>query len=61
MTGERVHAAIVHAGDSAQAESVRAWARSTWPAIDCHILELPPVLAVYSGPGAIGIAAYVER
>jgi DegV family protein with EDD domain len=61
VRGERVHAAIVHAGDAAQAESVRTWARSTWPAIDCHVLELPPVLAVYSGPGAIGIAAYVER
>jgi DegV family protein with EDD domain len=61
VRGERVHAAIVHAGDAARAESLRAWAQSTWPAIDCHILELPPVLAVYSGPGAIGIAAYVER
>ena len=61
VRGESVHAAIVHAGDAAQAESLRAWVQSTWSNLDCHLLELPPILAVYSGPGALGIAAYVER
>ncbi|HEY4691772.1 MAG TPA: DegV family protein [Anaerolineae bacterium] len=60
VRGERVHAAITHAGDIAQAESIRAWAQSTWSPVELHVLELPPILAVYAGPGAVGVAVYNE-
>ena len=56
----RVHAAITHTGDAAQAESIRAWAQSTWSPVEMHVLEIPPVIAVYSGPGAIAVAVYAE-
>ena len=55
-----LHAAIAHAGAAAQAESLRAWARATWSLIELHALEVPPIIAVYAGPGAIGLAAYAE-
>lgn len=61
IQGLRTHAAIVHAGDAARAESLREWAQSTFSPVEVHVLELPPILAVYSGPGAIGVAAYCEE
>jgi DegV family protein with EDD domain len=61
VSGGRAHVAIVHAGDTARAESLRAWAQATWRPVELHVLELSPILAVYSGPGAIGIAVYGEQ
>jgi len=61
VQGERVHVAIVHTGNTAQAESIRAWAQSIWSPRELHILALSPILAVYSGPGAIGVAVYSEE
>ncbi len=60
VRGGRVYAAVTHTGDVTQAESIRAWAQSTWAPVEAHVLEVSPVIAVYSGPGAIGIAVYAE-
>lgn len=60
VRGESVHVAIAHAGDRAQADAIRAWAEATWSPVEAHTLDLPPILAVYSGPGAIGVAVYSE-
>jgi DegV family protein with EDD domain len=58
---QRVYAAIGHAGDVEQAEAIRAWLQSTWSPAEVHMLELPPILAVYSGPDAVGVAVYSEE
>ena len=60
VRGPRAHVAIAHAGDRAQAEAIHAWAQATWSPIEAHVLEIPPIIAVYSGPGAIGLAVYAE-
>jgi len=68
VPGRRAHVAIAHAGDPstgsgqapAPAESIRAWALATWSPVELHVLELPPIIAVYAGPGALGVAVYEE-
>lgn len=60
VRGERVHAAISHTGDTALAETLRAWAQATWSPVEVHVLGVPPIIAVYSGPGALGVAVYSE-
>ena len=60
VRGGPVHVAITHAGDVEQAEALRAWAQSTWSPVEMHVLEIPPIIAVYSGPGALAIAVYAE-
>ena len=60
VRGTQAHVAIAHTGNAAQAESVRDWAQSTWSPASLHVMEISPIIAVYSGPGAIGIAVYEE-
>jgi fatty acid-binding protein DegV len=58
VRGDNVHVAIAHAGNPAQAEALRAWAQSVWSPIALHLLDIPPIIAVYSGSGALAVAAY---
>lgn len=58
VRGRRVYAAIAHSGNAAQAEAMCEWATAAWSPIELHRLEISPVIAVYSGPGAIGLAVY---
>jgi DegV family protein with EDD domain len=60
VLGRRAHVAIAHAGEPEQAESMRAWAQATWSPVELHVLEVSPIIAVYSGPGAIGVAVYAD-
>jgi len=58
VRGDNVHVAIAHAGNPAQAEALQAWAQSVWSPIALHLLDIPPIIAVYSGSGALAVAAY---
>ncbi|HLF24731.1 MAG TPA: DegV family protein [Anaerolineae bacterium] len=60
VQGQQLHVAITHAGEVVRAESIRAWAQSTWSPCELRVFELPPILAVYSGPGAMGVAVYSD-
>ena len=58
--GKRLHVAIAHAGDVERVEPIQEWIASRYAPVELHVLEIPPIIAVYSGPGAIGVAAYDE-
>lgn len=60
VRGDRLNVAIAHAGDMHHVEPIRAWVEKTWSPVELNILDIPPIIAVYSGPGALGIAAYDE-
>jgi fatty acid-binding protein DegV len=61
VRGDRLHVAIAHAGDIAQVEPLRVWVEAAWSPVELYVLDIPPIIAVYSGPGALGIAVYPEN
>jgi fatty acid-binding protein DegV len=56
--GARVHLAVAHAQDPAQAEDLFVQAQARLNCQDAFITELAISLAVHFGPGTVGLAAY---
>ncbi len=58
--GRALHAAILHADASGDAEALRAKVAGRFNCVELYVTELTPVMGVHTGPGVLGIAFYAE-
>ena len=55
-----VHAAILHADSSEDAEDLRRRVQDRFDCVELHVTELTPVMGTHTGPGLLGLAYYVD-
>ncbi len=56
----RVHIAILHTGAVEEAERLKEEILARFRCVELYIEPVTPVLGVHAGPGALGLAYYVE-
>jgi len=56
----KVYAAVAHAASPAEAESLAAQVEDQLHPAALHVVELSPVIGTHTGPGALGLAWYIE-
>jgi len=56
----KVYAAVAHAASPAEAESLAAQVEDQLHPTALHVVELSPVIGTHTGPGALGLAWYIE-
>ncbi|HEY4688497.1 MAG TPA: DegV family protein [Anaerolineae bacterium] len=61
VRGKRqIHMSVVHTALLAEAEVLAQELRQAYNLDECLVLEMPPAVAAHTGPGALGVAYYVE-
>ena len=55
-----VHAAILHADSSEDAEDLRRRVQDRFDCVELHVTELTPVMGTHTGPGLLGLAYHVD-
>jgi len=55
-----VHLAIVHSNVPEEAEGLKEHVAGLFNLVELYVADLPPVLGVHAGPGALGLAFYKE-
>ncbi len=55
------HMAIIHAGVQEEAERLKERVAGSLNLAELYVTELPPVLGVHAGPGALGLTFYKEE
>jgi DegV family protein with EDD domain len=59
-TSKPMHIAVHHAATADEAEEMAARIRTQYTPKELYVTDLPPVIGVHVGPGALGIAGYYE-
>ncbi|MGH2593137.1 MAG: DegV family protein [Anaerolineae bacterium] len=52
---------LMHSDLAVQAEALAQEFRATYNLNECLVVEMPPAVAAHAGPGALGVAYYVEN
>ena len=60
VDGSRVHAAVLHAGLSREAEELRQAIARRFDCAELHVAPLTPVMGVHTGPGVLGVVFYAD-
>lgn len=55
-----IHAAVLHADAWEEAQALRDEVASRFHCLELHFTDIPAVLGVHAGPGALGVAFYAE-
>jgi fatty acid-binding protein DegV len=55
-----VHVAVFHADVSQEAEDLRRRTAERFECVELFVTEFTPVMGAHTGPGALGVAFYVE-
>lgn len=56
-----VHVAVLHAGAEEEAISLADRVRANFSVVECYVTPFTPAMALYTGPGLLGLAYYAER
>lgn len=54
------HLAVVHAAAREDAERLAEAIRAAADVVECHVVEVTPVIGAHTGPGLVGTAFYVD-
>jgi DegV family protein with EDD domain len=55
-----VHIAVHHAGDEAEGQALLEQLQASLDCVEAYLAWVPVALGVHAGPGAVGVACYVE-
>ncbi len=55
-----VHIAVHHAGDEAEGRALLEQLQASLDCVEAYLTWVPVALGVHAGPGAVGVACYVE-
>jgi DegV family protein with EDD domain len=59
--GDRpAHLAVIHAAAPGEAAALAATLSGTLDLVECHVVEVTPVIGLHTGPGMLGTASFAE-